>query len=42
VKPRSTAVDPDRRKRVIVTGVTLAAMAIAVYLTVILKIAVGG
>jgi len=32
--------DPGRRKRAIVTAVALAAMAIAVYLTVILKMAV--
>lgn len=36
------AMDPGRRKRAIVTAVALAIMAIAVYLTVILKMAVGG
>jgi hypothetical protein len=34
--------DPRRRKSAIATAVALAVMAIAVYLTVILKMAVGG
>ena len=38
----SAATDPGRRRRAIVTAVALAVMAIAVYLTVILKMAVGG
>ena len=38
----STTVDPGQRKRAIVTAVALAVMAVAVYLTVILKMAVGG
>lgn len=38
----SAAMDPGRRKRAIATAVALAVMAIAVYLTVILKMAVGG
>jgi hypothetical protein len=33
--------DPGQRKRAIVTAVALAVMAVAVYLTVILKMAVG-
>ena len=37
----SAAVDPGQRKRAIATAVALAIMAVAVYLTVILKMAVG-
>lgn len=41
--PRASraAMDPGQRKRAIVTAVALAVMAVAVYLTVILKMAVG-
>jgi hypothetical protein len=44
VKPPATAaaMDPGQRRRAIVTAVALAVMAVAVYLTVILKMAVGG
>jgi hypothetical protein len=36
------AADPGRRKHAIATAVALAVVAVAVYLTVILKMAVGG
>jgi hypothetical protein len=41
-RPAPPAMDPRRRKSAIATAVALAVMAIAVYLTVILKMAVGG
>lgn len=41
-RARGAAMDPGQRKRAIVTAVALAVMAVAVYLTVILKMAVGG
>lgn len=38
----SAAMDPGRRKRAIATAVALAVMAVAVYLTVVIKILAGG